>query len=329
MGTRAPVVALVVAAISWGTATTGTKYALRGFDPIGLLAVELVLATIVLWLVVAFRGFHRPRSLGRVMVLGLFEPALAYLSETIGLAHTSATNGALIQGFECVFVVILAAAILREHINRAVGVAIALAVVGLIVLESGDRLVGPGVGDALLLLGSLSAAAYTIVARGLQPDDDALSVTALQFTTACALAVPTAALAWGTGAEPLPLHVQWQYAAAAAAIGIIGYAGSFVLYNFAIATVAAAPSAIVINLIPAFGFASAVVLLDESPTGYAVVGAFLICASVAIFAVLEAFTEGAEGMEVTPQADPIPGPSTETAAPQSIRLPRDVASVDA
>ena len=55
------------------------------------------------------------------MVLGLFEPALAYLGQTAGLTRTSATNGALIMGLECVFVVILAALVLRERISRAIG----------------------------------------------------------------------------------------------------------------------------------------------------------------------------------------------------------------
>src|SRR5689334_5945646 len=87
MTRRGPVLALGLAALSFGSANTGTKYALGGFQPIGLLAVELVLATIVLWGIVALRGFRRPHSLARVAVLGSFEPALAYLGQTAGLAR--------------------------------------------------------------------------------------------------------------------------------------------------------------------------------------------------------------------------------------------------
>jgi O-acetylserine/cysteine efflux transporter len=244
----------------------------------------------VLWILVAWRGFRRPRSLARVAALGLFEPALAYLAQTAGLSRTSATNGALIMGVECVFVVLLAALLLREPISRAVAVAIALAVVGLVVLESGETLVGPGVGDALVLLGSLCAAAYTIVARGLEPGDDPLSVTALQFTMASAVVLPVALVAWTSGAESVPTEVEPRFVLAAALVGIIGFAGSFVLYNYAIATVEAAPAAVIINLIPAVGLGTAVTLLGEPLTMYAVVGALLICASVAIFGTLEALT---------------------------------------
>lgn len=284
---RGPVIALCLAALSFGSANTGTKYALGGFQPVGLLAVELALATALLWAVVAVRGLRRPRSLARVALLGLFEPALAYLGQTAGLARTSATNGALIMGLECVFVVVLAAILLHEPITQAVTVAIVLALVGLIVLESGDSVVGPGSGDMLVLVGSLCAAAYTIVARGLDPGEDPFSVTALQFTAASAIAVPAAVVAWVRGVESVPTHVEPRYAVVAALVGIVGFGGSFLLYNYAIATVEAAPAAVVINLIPAVGLITAVTLLGEPLTTYSVAGALLICASVAFFGALE------------------------------------------
>ena len=165
----------------------------------------------MLWCLVWRRGLRRPGSLVRVLALGLFEPALAYLGQTAGLDRTSATNGALIMGLECVFVVILAAVLLHEPISVAVAVAISVAVVGLVVLESGDSLSGPGLGDSLVLVGSLCAAGYTIIARGLSPADDPLSVTAMQFTAASGIALPVAAVAWGTGAERLPAHVDLRF----------------------------------------------------------------------------------------------------------------------
>lgn len=284
---RGPVVALCLAALSFGSASTGTKYALGGFEPVGLLAVELALATALLWAAVAVRGFHAPRSLTRVAVLGLFEPALAYLGQTAGLAHTSATNGALIMGLECVFVVVLAAVLLRERITGPVALAIVLALVGLVVLESGSSLTGPGQGDLLVLVGALCAAAYTIVARGLDPGEDPLSVTTLQFTAASAIAVPAAAVAWARGAESVPTGVEPRYVVAAALVGVVGFGGSFLLYNYAIASVEAAPAAVIINLIPPIGLITAVGLLGEPLTVHAATGAGLICGSVAIFGALE------------------------------------------
>jgi drug/metabolite transporter (DMT)-like permease len=285
---RAPVLALVAAAVSWGVATTGTKYALGGLGPLSLLTFELVLATAVLWAVTALRGFHRPSSLVRVTLMGLCEPAIAYLSQTLGLTRTSATDGALIQGLESVFVVILAAVLLHEAIGRSVAVAVVLATVGLVVLEGGGSIAGPGLGDALVLFGALSAAAYTILARGLAPEDDPLSVTALQFAVAAVASLPLGLFAVTRGGEPDPAAVSGSFLVVAALVGVVGYAGSFLLYNRAITSVRAAPAAVIINLIPAVGFLSAVVLLGEPLTPYDVGGALLICASVAVFTMLEA-----------------------------------------
>ena len=53
-----------------------------------------------------------------------------------------------------------------EAISGSVGLAVLVALVGLVVLESTSWLTGPGMGDALVLGGALSAAGYTIVARG-------------------------------------------------------------------------------------------------------------------------------------------------------------------
>jgi drug/metabolite transporter (DMT)-like permease len=234
--------------------------------------------------------------------MGLCEPALAYLSETVGLTRTTATDGALIQGLECVFVVVLAAVVLREAISRAVLMAILLATVGLVVLEGGGGLAGPGIGDALVLFGALSAATYTILARGLDPGDDPLSVTAVQFAVATVCALPLGVIAVARGSEPAPTHVDVRFVVVAALVGVVGYAGSFVLYNHAIALVHAAPAAVIINLIPAVGFVSAVALLAEPLTPYDVGGALLICASVGIFAVLEATEPDPQPQPAAPAA---------------------------
>ena len=51
-----PLAALLLASVLWGGAITGTKYALRAFDPVTLLSVELAAATAALWAVLLIRG---------------------------------------------------------------------------------------------------------------------------------------------------------------------------------------------------------------------------------------------------------------------------------
>ena len=275
---------LVLAAALWGLAVTGTKYALDAFAPITLLTVELVAATVALWIALLVRGYRPPASWRRVAVLGLLEPAGAYLAQTIGLDRTSAANGAVLLGFESVFVVALAALFLSERLTGSVCCAIALALVGFGALESGSWLSGPGLGDVLVLAGALSAAGYTIVARGLDPSSDSLATTAHQFAVAILGLLPVALTTWAGGGDPVPSDVPAQFWLVAALVGIGGFGLSFLLYNYAIVSVRAVPSAVIINLIPAFGFVSAVALLGEPVTAGRAAGAILITCSVLLFA---------------------------------------------
>ena len=60
MITRLPLAALIIASLFWGTAVSVTKYALRGFGPITLLAISLIAGTAVLWTIVILRGHRSP-----------------------------------------------------------------------------------------------------------------------------------------------------------------------------------------------------------------------------------------------------------------------------
>jgi O-acetylserine/cysteine efflux transporter len=287
MITRLPLAALIIASLFWGTAVSVTKYALGGFGPVTLLAISLIAGTAVLWTIVILRGHRPPLPWRRAVLLGLFEPALAYAGDLLGLARTSAANGALLSGLESVFIVLLAAVFLRERITVRITVALALALAGVATLEGTGSFAGAGLGDLLVLAGVLSAAAYTIVARGMGDESDPLTVTACQFTTATILVLPAVTVVWAMHVETAPSHVAARFWLAAIFVGVIGYAASFVLYNYAIVRVRAAPASIIVNLIPVFGLASAVGWLGDSLTVARVLGAILIGLSVTIFTATE------------------------------------------
>jgi O-acetylserine/cysteine efflux transporter len=291
-----PLAALVVAAALWGGAVSGTKYALAGFAPLTLVTLELIAAAAVLWLVVLARGYRAPRTWWLPALLGLLEPGLAYLAETFGLSMTSAVHGAVIGGLESALIVVLAALVLRERVSGTAVVAVLVALAGLIVLTSAGAGAGQrvAVGDLLMAGGVLSASVYTVVAKRFEDGSDVLSLTAWQFTAAAAVALPAAAANWpgrGPGwparAASAALAVPARYWLAALLIGVAGFGASFLLFNYAIARVAAGWSGIVLNLIPVFAFLSAVVFLGEGVTAADAAGAALVGASVLYFVIAE------------------------------------------
>lgn len=305
MRLRGPTAALVVSAVFFGIAPTGTKFALGGFGPVTAMVVELLAATVVLWMVLLRRGYRPPRSRRRVLLLGLLEPGLAYLLYSFGLDLTTASNAALMTGLECGFVVVLAAVFLHERAGWSVVTAALIAVVGLVVLEGGAaaEFGAPGLGDLLMAGGALSAALYTIVARGLPADEDPLRVTAHQFAIATAMVVPLAVFRWRAGTEELPVGVPPQFWLVAAVVGVLGFASGFLLYNSAITAVRAGPAAVIINLAPAFGLASAVLWLGETLTVQRVLGATLIALSVALFIAIERATPAPPVIAAVPSED--------------------------
>lgn len=303
MTRRSPTGTLLLAALFFGIAPTGTKYALDGFGPVTAMLIELLAATAALWTVLLRRGCRPLLDRRRVLVLGLLEPGLAYLLFSFGLDLTTASNAALMTGLECGFVVLLAALFLHERAGWSVLAAVLLAVVGLIVLEGGADLGAPGIGDLLMAAGSLSAALYTVVARGLAPEEDPLTVTAHQFTIATAVLLPLAGSRWSSGAESLPVGVPLHFWLVAAAVGAVGFAAAFLLYNSAITVIEAGPAAVIVNLAPAFGLASAVLWLGETLTVQRIVGAALIAVSVLVFVVVERANQPART-----RADPLDQP---------------------
>lgn len=275
--------ALVVAAASWGSAGALIKFALGSWPPLTLLVVQLAAANLVLWTILLIRGYRRPVRLWRVLLLGVFEPGLAYALLTIGLLWTSAANAAVISALESFFVIVLAAVFLRERITARTGLGLAAALLGVLVLEWAGGVDGFHGGDVLVAAAILSAAVYVIIARTVAPDEDALTLTAHQFLAGLILTLPFAATRWANGGEaalaPHPLS-SWI---AALAVGVIGYGASFVLYNYAIASTSAGLSSMIINLMPVFGLVAAWIVLGEGIAGWQWLGAALVLSSILIF----------------------------------------------
>jgi drug/metabolite transporter (DMT)-like permease len=274
-----PLGALVLAALFWGSAATFIKFALDSWQPMTLLTVQLLGANLVLWITLLVRGYRRPSQLGRLALIGLLEPGLCYALITIGLQYTTAANAAVIAGLESCLVVVLAAIFLRERIAGRGILGLLLAVVGVLALAGAHPDSPVNIGDVLTLAGILSAAVYVLVARGIAGTVDSLTMTAHQFAFGLAVILPFG-LVEGPSATRDHSAGDWL---TAISIGVIGFAGSFLLYNYALAHVRASRAGIVLNLMPIFGVASAVVVLDEWITVWQACGAALVVASIFIF----------------------------------------------
>jgi len=275
--------ALALAAIGWGSATTATKYALGGFGPCTLLVVELTAGAVALSVILALHGSPKVPRKGRLALLGLLEPTLAYSGLNLGLAYTTATNAALLGASEACFVVALAAIFLKERFGARSLIGLLLAFVGVLLIEQIHTISSDlNIGDFLVLGGSLAAALYVIVAVKVATTTAAVPMTAYQFGFGALLSLPLALWQWLSGREPLPLGVDPYMWLAAALIGV-GFVGSFLLYNHVINFVAAGFASVALNLIPLFGVCTATMFLGERLTMWHIIGGMTVIAGTMLF----------------------------------------------
>jgi drug/metabolite transporter (DMT)-like permease len=301
---------LILAALGWGSATTATKYALDGFGPTTLLLVKLAAAALVLWVVLAIQGVPRVHRKGRIAVLGLFEPTLAYGALTLGLTYTSATNASLLGASEACFVVALAAVVLKEKVGTRSLIGLLLAVVGVLLIEQVFT-VAPdlNLGDILVLGSSLAAAIYVVMVAKVAPTVDSMALTAYQFLFGTLMTLPLAGWQWLTGREAFPVGVPVNYWLVAAFIGGVAFAGSFMLYNRIIQFVPAGLAGVMLNLIPLFGVLTSILFLGEHLTAWTIAGGTAVLAGIMLFPA----DKREEPATVTPAIPTTPPPESRAA----------------
>ena len=283
------ILAAVMSAACWGSATVMSKGVLGHMPPMTLLAIQLTASITVLWLAVLVLRFRvqLDRSTSRASLSGILEPGLSYTLGIVGLALTTASNSSLIGAMEPLFILLLAWLFLKEQVGpRTLGLS-ALAALGIVLVIAPDAAESSGqgslLGDALVLAGTFFAALYVITTRQLVRNLDPLPLSALQQSVGLiwTLSVLAAALSLGLatlGIDALPTSIILL----AAASGVIQYALAFWLYLFALQSLPANVAGFYLTLIPVFGIAAAFTFLGETLAPLQWAGAAFIIIAVAI-----------------------------------------------
>ncbi|GES34227.1 DMT family transporter [Streptomyces angustmyceticus] len=273
----------MTAAGSWGVATAVAKYAVDGIGAFTTLFIEVGTASAVLWIAMLRVRPRRTVPLRHYLFLGLLEPVVAYGALDLGLRRTGAADAALLDGLQSVMVLVMGVLFIKEAVNRRSVAGVVVATVGAALLAGAHLTIDAGIGNALVLLGSLGASASVIVVSRLAADASALELTAYQFGFGFLCTIPVMAVVWSTGAEPVPGAAQLPHIAAAMAIGITGFALGYLAYNYAISKVAVGVAGMALNLIPLFGVVVAVLWLGENLSLPKVIGGALILVGIFLF----------------------------------------------
>jgi drug/metabolite transporter (DMT)-like permease len=270
----APVAALVLASLFWGTADVAGKLAMGSIPPVMLAALRFGVAIAIFWPLARRAG--GPRVPIRVTApLGLLGVALTFLLQNLGLDRTSATNASLLQGAAPVMALLLAAVFLGERLvpRRIAAVGAAMAGVAVVTLPGGEGVQAPGLGDLLVIASTVCFAAFVILGRRAFPTYGTLPVLAGMAAWGMALLAPAAAVEWRIVGSP---NIE------AGSIALVLYLGAgcsaltYALWGYALRHVEAGRAATFDALIPVIGIAAAVLVLREAPLIWHVAGGTLV-----------------------------------------------------
>lgn len=156
-------IALVLVCVVWGSTFLVVQRAVERMPVMDFLAVRFVVAAAAMFALrpTCLRGVTR-QELGMAVALGI-ALGLAYITQTYGLLHTSATVSGFITGMYVVFTPVISWIILHRKIGRNTWFVVVLATVGLALLSLTGWSVGVG---ELLTLGCAFFNALYIVGLG-------------------------------------------------------------------------------------------------------------------------------------------------------------------
>lgn len=201
----------------------------------------------------------------------------------IGLAHTTALNGVMIQSCMPVIIVAMSFLLFRDTVTPLQGAGIAVSLTGALTLVSrGDPAALANlhfnVGDLWILAACVAYAAYTVLLRR-RPAVHAFSFIIVTFVLGALMLLPF--MVWeGMSGRPLPLTPT-----ALAAIGYVAVFPSifaYIAFNRAVLLLGANRTGLSIHLIPVFGSILAMLFLGERPHWFHAAGIALIAAGVVL-----------------------------------------------
>ena len=268
---------LVVTAFFWGANFNLAVPVVAEMHPYVAGALRYLLAAAIMLSLTLFRGESVPlRHARSYIVLGIIGVFGFNLLFFLGMARTSAVNGALIMALNPLLTSLIAYAVIRErpHLRQWIGFPVGLAGVAVVVLGAGAELHG-ALGDVFMLGACLSWAFYNVYVKKLTPPDTSGIASTAGIMSVGALALTAVALISGAPFVMPSLHAGAALLIMAVGGGVLAY----LFWNAGIAKIGAARASIFLNLVPVASMIIAT-LEGEPPTLVQLIGGALVIGAV-------------------------------------------------
>lgn len=276
---------MFLATACWAANIVAAKEALRGFDPFALAQLRVLGAALLLGIIFyVWQRRHplklRRRPWGVLVVLALSGVTFNQLFFVGGVARTSVGHTALLVALGPVMVLVLACVLRLESltVTKFVGMLVSFAGVAVLSIRwAGQENGASWLGDLLVLGASAVFAFYTIQAKKVTDQYDAITLNALTYGLGSLLMLPLG------GRSVLAAHWSALTSREVWALGYMVVFGSVVpytIYVFAMTELAASRVSGFSYLQPVIATAFGIWLLSEKLTWRVVTGGTIILLGV-------------------------------------------------
>jgi len=280
-----PYLILLAANLVFATGYAVSRIVLADVGPATLGLARVLIGGVLLLAWAAGRSEPSPRARWtagdrvRVGLMGVVGFAIAFAFGNWGLAHSTASNAALLITVEPTTLLVLSPLLLGERLSRRETLGAVLTLLGAVVVVVNGI---PGLtrslmphwrGDLLLILSGVAYAAYSLLGRGVLTRHPVAAVTAHSVVWGAVSIAPLALYEWHVGPPPV-----WTATAIAGIVylGVVITAMGYAVWNWCLERVGAARVAAFVNLQPLAGALLGVWWLREPLTPFLVAGGALI-----------------------------------------------------
>jgi len=196
-----------------------------------------------------------------------------------GVRSTTVINTSLIHATAPLVTLVMAAFYLQSPIKRNQVLAAMLSLFGVVVIVSRGSLQALlaaqfATGDVLIMLATVSFAAYAVVSRKVMRQRSVLELTTVLTIWAALMALPMA----GWESQTVPARWQWQAIAGMAYITIFPGVLAMLAWNYAVKVVGPSEAMLYMNTIPVVAVFMSVALLGERLLPSHLVGGAMVLA---------------------------------------------------
>ena len=263
---------LVAVTAVWGWTFVVVQDAISVYGVIPFLAIRFVLAGAVLAPLYATRLTLRSLLVGGGIGVVL---AAGYLFQTTGLLFTTPTNSGLITGLFVVFAPLADRLLFGANLSRQVLLAVALSLVGMVLLAGGGP-AGANWGDLLTLLCAAALGLHIALLSRYAASHDAGALTLAQLLAMALLFV----VVWPFS-EPVSLPPSGVWIALLIT-GLLASAGAFLVQTTVQQHIPAARTAIILTMEPVFAALFGYWLAGDRLVAIQILGALMILSALVI-----------------------------------------------